>query len=119
MTTITRTDLAERVALASEALGKTTLTNSEAKSLVNEVLAILSAELVATGEVKISGFGSFKVRRRPGHPGRNPRRPEEVHEIPPHQFLTFKASDELKRSVRHEKGRPEERPRNDIRSPPL
>ena len=106
MATLTRTDLAERVVLASEAHGRTTLSSSEAKGLINAVLATLSAELVATGEVKISGFGTFKVKRRPGHTGRNPRHPEEVHEIPPHQVVSFKASKRLPRGDSGKKGAP-------------
>ena len=61
------------------------------------------ADELATGEnVKLSGFGSFIVRKKGERLGRNPKTGTEVP-ISPRQVLVFKASPVLKQQVNNER----------------
>lgn len=57
-------------------------------------------ELLSEGEpVKLSGFGSFEVKRRSGRPGRNINNPGELIMVPEHNAPVFHPSKNLKRAV--------------------
>ena len=49
----------------------------------------MAAALEQEQEVKISRFGTFFLRQRKGHLGRNPKT-GELHRIPPHRSLWFR-----------------------------
>lgn len=87
--TITRADIAEAV---YEDVG---LSRHESAAFVDSVLDIMSEELVRSGTVKISSFGSFAVRHKAERIGRNPKTGVEVP-ISPRKVLVFKASHVLK-----------------------
>jgi integration host factor subunit alpha len=90
--TLTKADLAE---LLFERLG---LNKRESKDMVEAFFDILHASLQEGGEVKLSGFGNFTVRRKAPRPGRNPRTGEAIP-IGERRVVTFHASHKLKAIV--------------------
>ena len=87
--TLTKAELAE---LLFERLG---LNKRESKDMVDAFFDVISAELVAGGEVKLSGFGNFQMRVKAPRPGRNPRTGELIP-IAARRVVTFHASQKLK-----------------------
>ena len=87
--TVTRAQLAESV---YQEVG---LSRSESAGLVDAILDEISQSLLQEGSVKISSFGTFRVRRKGRRVGRNPKTGEEVP-ILPRRVMTFKASNVLK-----------------------
>jgi len=76
----------ELVASIAEKAG---VTKKEALKVVNAFLSVVS-ETVHTGkDVRIVGFGSFKVRRRAARTGRNPRTGKSIR-IPAKTVTMFK-----------------------------
>ncbi len=57
---------------------KTNLSKTEAASAVEATFDMISATLSKGGEVKISGFGNFKVSNRAAREGRDPRTGQPV-----------------------------------------
>jgi len=77
------------------------LSKREAKEMVEAFFDIIATQLVAGqdgDEVKISGFGSFRVRSKNPRPGRNPRTGALVP-IAARRVITFHASAKLKERV--------------------
>ena len=93
--TLTKAELAE---LLFERLG---LNKREAKDMVDAFYGILHQALVDGGEVKLTGFGNFQIRRKAPRPGRNPRTGEVVP-INARHVVTFHASHRLKAIVQGE-----------------
>ena len=87
--TLTKADLAE---LLFERLG---LNKRESKDMVEAYFEIIHATLVKGGDVKLSGFGNFNIRRKAPRPGRNPRTGESIP-IKARNVVTFHASHKLK-----------------------
>ena len=71
------------------------LNKRESKDMVDAFFDVISAELVAGGEVKLSGFGNFQMRVKAPRPGRNPRTGELIP-IAARRVVTFHASQKLK-----------------------
>ena len=92
MTTLTKADLAE---LLFDSVG---LNKREAKDMVEAFFEEISAALIAGEEVKLSGFGNFKLRDKPQRPGRNPKTGEAIP-ISARRVVTFHASQKLKADV--------------------
>ena len=90
--TLTKADLAE---LLFERLG---LNKRESKDMVEAYFEIIHATLVGGGDVKLSGFGNFSIRRKAPRPGRNPRTGESIP-IKARNVVTFHASHKLKAVV--------------------
>ncbi len=90
--TVTRDYLAESI---SSSIGVSLV---EAKKLLGEVLETVSEELLKNGEVKISGFGNFKVKEKAKRVGRNPKTGVEA-EIVARSVFSFYASQILKKKV--------------------
>jgi integration host factor subunit alpha len=99
--TLTKAELAE---LLFERLG---LNKRESKDMVEAFFDILHATLVAGGDVKLSGFGNFQIRRKAPRPGRNPRTGESIP-IKARNVVTFHASHKLKALVQGDTPLPEE-----------
>jgi integration host factor subunit alpha len=93
--TLTKADLAE---LLFERLG---LNKREAKDMVEAFFEIIHDTLVNGGDVKLSGFGNFSIRRKAPRPGRNPRTGEPIP-IKARNVVTFHASHKLKAIVQGE-----------------
>ncbi|MGI5839674.1 MAG: HU family DNA-binding protein [bacterium] len=76
----------ELVAAAAQKAG---VTKKEACQVVNALLSVI-AETVHNGEdVRLVGFGSFRVRRRAARTGRNPRTGKAIR-IPAKTVPVFK-----------------------------
>ncbi len=80
---------------------RTLLTQKESELVVNELLNILEDEVIATGEVKLVGFGRFFLYEHASRPVRNPMTKEEMM-LHPFKSLRFKASNKLKERVKKE-----------------
>ncbi len=93
--TLTKADLAE---LLFDRLG---LNKREAKDMVEAYFEIIHDTLVNGGDVKLSGFGNFSIRRKAPRPGRNPRTGESIP-IKARNVVTFHASLKLKAIVQGE-----------------
>ncbi|MDR2991449.1 MAG: integration host factor subunit alpha [Burkholderiaceae bacterium] len=96
--TLTKAHLAEAL---FERIG---LSKREAKDVVEAFFDIIAARLIAAEdgeEVKITGFGNFRVRSKNPRPGRNPRTGALVP-IAARRVITFHASAKLKGRVQGE-----------------
>jgi integration host factor subunit alpha len=87
--TITRADLASSV---YRDIG---LSLSESTQMVDAVLEEIAKALADGNSVKLSSFGTFKLRRKKERVGRNPKTGVEVA-ITPRTVLSFSASNILK-----------------------
>ncbi len=71
--------------------GKVDFSKNHATDVVEATFEIIKSCLEKGGNVKIPGFGSFVVRGKNSHRGRNPKTGEEII-IKSRRVLTFKAS---------------------------
>lgn len=74
------------------------LSQAESASLIDEVLEEITNTLANGEEVKISSFGSFRVRKKNARIGRNPKTKQEVV-ITPRSVVTFHASNIMKKNI--------------------
>jgi integration host factor subunit alpha len=86
---------ADIVNLVFEKVG---LPKNEAQEMVEIVFDTIKQTLIAGESIKISGFGTFNVRKTSARVGRNPKTKEEV-EITPRRVVTFKACNKLKEFI--------------------
>jgi nucleoid DNA-binding protein len=89
---IGKTELAQQVA---EQAG---LSRSQANKAVDAVLESITTALQKDDEVRLTGFGSFKVTQTKARTGRNPRTGETLN-IAAGKRPTFTAGSRLKQSV--------------------
>jgi nucleoid DNA-binding protein len=89
---IGKTELAQQVA---EQAG---LSRSQANKAVDAVLDSITTALQQDDEVRLTGFGSFKVTQTKARTGRNPRTGETLN-IAAGKRPTFTAGSRLKQSV--------------------
>ncbi len=89
---VTKAQLAD---LLFEQLG---LNKRESKDMVDAFFDLVTAQLVAGTDVKISGFGNFQIRTKAPRPGRNPRTGEAIA-IEARRVVTFHASHKLKDQI--------------------
>ena len=85
--------------LITAVAAKAEITKKEAEVTVNALLNTIEEALVAGDKVQLLGFGNFEVRERAARQGRNPRKPEEVIQIPASKAPVFKAGKGLKELV--------------------
>lgn len=78
---------------------KAGLSQKAVKSVINELTAIVTAELKKGGEVQIYGFGTWKASKRSARQGVNPQTMQKI-DIPAYVTPTFKAGSRLKSSLR-------------------
>ncbi|MFT4191916.1 MAG: integration host factor subunit alpha [Comamonas sp.] len=74
------------------------LNKRESKDMVDAFFDLITSQLVAGDEVKISGFGNFQIRTKAPRPGRNPRTGELIP-IDARRVVTFHASLKLKEQI--------------------
>lgn len=89
---VTKAQLAD---LLFEQLG---LNKRESKDMVDAFFDLITDQLVAGADVKISGFGNFQIRTKAPRPGRNPRTGEAIA-IEARRVVTFHASHKLKDQI--------------------
>ncbi|MDR3364635.1 MAG: HU family DNA-binding protein [Clostridiales Family XIII bacterium] len=85
--------------LIAELAAKSNLTKKDAESAVNNFIGVIEAALVKGEKVQLIGFGTFETRTRKARKGRNPRKPDEVMDIPASTAPVFKAGKALKEAV--------------------
>ena len=71
------------------------LSRGKVEQVVRGTLAEISGELVTGRMVKISRFAAFIVRRKRARMGRNPKRPQEQHEIPARRVVVVRYARDL------------------------
>jgi len=71
------------------------LSKKEAQELIEILFDTIKQAFLEGESVKISGFGTFNVRKKMARRGRNPKTGEDL-EITPRKTLTFRASNQLK-----------------------
>ena len=68
------------------------------ESLIEDFFNLIVASLQKSGKIKISLFGTFKIRSKKSRIGRNPKTKEEK-KITERNVVLFKPSKELKRYI--------------------
>lgn len=74
---------------------KAALSKKDSEAAVSAVLDVISAALAEGDEVRLVGFGTFKVKKREARIGRNPKTKEEI-QIPATKVPAFKPGKALK-----------------------
>ena len=90
--TITKLDLVNHL---NEKLG---LNKVESKELVEAFFDEIKKSLINNEEVKLSGFGNFKILNKRERPGRNPKTGEPAM-ISARKVVTFKAGQKLRKKM--------------------
>ncbi len=85
--------------LVSAVAEKTNFTKKDAEAAINAFLTTVEDALVEGEKVQLIGFGTFETRERKARQGRNPRKPEEIIDIPASKAPVFKAGKALKDAV--------------------
>ena len=89
---MTKADLAERV------YEKVGLSRKDAVEMIETLFSSMKS-IISEGEsIKITGFGTFLVRKKRSRRGRNPKTGEDM-EITARKVVTFKPSLEFKAAV--------------------
>ena len=89
---MTKTELVAKIA------NQVGVSKKLAGKLVNAFTAAVISGVKKDGEVRIQGFGTFKLSRRKAREGVNPRTGEKI-KIPARNVPTFKAGSEFKKAV--------------------
>ena len=90
--TLTRSDIAEAITAEFQ------VTKFEALEFIHEVLSEIREALVDEEDVKLTGFGTFKVHNKKERMGRNPKTKEPAV-ISARKTVSFRASPILKKKV--------------------
>ena len=77
---------------------KTAMSKKDSEKAVCAILDAVTEALAAGDKVQLVGFGTFEVKERAGHLGRNPRT-KEAMEIPASRIAGFKVGKALKEAV--------------------
>ncbi|MDN5343585.1 HU family DNA-binding protein [Oceanotoga sp. DSM 15011] len=78
---------------------KASTTKKQAEVFVDSFVSVVSEELEKEGEVKLVGFGTFKVQQRAARKGVNPQTGKQI-KIPARKVPKFIAGKELKERVK-------------------
>lgn len=84
---------------------KMALTKLEAKAIVDLFFDEMKLALASGEAVKLSGFGSFKLRDKIARPGRNPKT-GQAHVVCARRVVIFQASEHIKQSFEQIVGKP-------------
>ena len=89
-----------KVELAEAMAARLGINKTEGEKNLNAMLAIITEQLKAGGEVNLTGFGAFSVSHRAPRTGVNPQNPTEKIQIAAIKVPKFKAGKGLKEAVR-------------------
>ncbi len=84
--------------LVAKVAQKADLSKTKAAEALDAAIDAIKASLKKGDEVRLVGFGTFKVSKRSATTGRNPRTGEAI-KIPASKQPKFKAGKELKKAV--------------------
>lgn len=87
-----------KTALIAQIANQLNVSKNMAKQLVDSFLDTITSSLAKDKEVRIQGFGTFKVSHRAARNGVNPRTGEKI-KIAAMKVASFKAGKELKTAV--------------------
>lgn len=87
--TVTKEDLAEGL---HRALG---LNKAEAKEFLEMFFEEIRSTLERGEEVRLSGFGTFELRRKNPRPGRNPKTGQDAL-VPARRIVVFRSGEKLR-----------------------
>lgn len=90
---MTKADLVDKIA------AKSGLTKAASDKAVAAFLASVQEELVKSGKLTLTGFGTFAVEKRKERVGRNPRTGAAI-KIPASKVVKFRPGKNLKDSVK-------------------
>jgi DNA-binding protein HU-beta len=71
-------------------------------SYIDDVLDAIQHELEEGNDVKLLGFGQFRIQTRKAREGRNPKTGEPLS-IPETNYISFRSGDFLRRAVNFDK----------------
>ena len=77
---------------------KTVMSKKDSEKAVNALFEAVTEALAKGEKVQLVGFGTFEVKERAAHMGRNPRT-KEAMEIPASRVAGFKVGKALKDAV--------------------
>ena len=97
MSNVTKADFAK--SLLYKFAGQ--LSTQDSKEFVDSLLDEVNTALVSGKNVKLSGLGTFKLRRKGPRPGRNPRTKVEVT-IKGRTVVNFTPSQKLRANINHD-----------------
>lgn len=75
--------------------GKVGLSKIESQNIIEMIFDTIRQTLVEGESVKVSGFGTFNVKKKNARRGRNPKTGDEL-QITPRRVITFRASNHFK-----------------------
>jgi len=75
--------------------GKVGLSKIESQNIIEMIFETIRLTLVEGESVKVSGFGTFNVKKKNARRGRNPKTGDEL-QITPRRVVTFRASNHFK-----------------------
>jgi integration host factor subunit alpha len=78
--------------------GKVGLSKIESQNIIEMIFETIRQTLVEGESVKVSGFGTFNVKKKNARRGRNPKTGEEL-QITPRRVVTFRASNHFKEHI--------------------
>lgn len=84
--------------LAAAVADSAQLTKSDATKAVDAILDVITTALKKGGDVRLAGFGTFRVAKRAARVGRNPQTGAAIN-IPASKQPKFSAGKSLKDSV--------------------
>ena len=84
--------------LAARLQSQTGMTGKKSQELLDTVLDLIKETLIAGDDLRISGFGSFEVRKKAARKGRNPQTGATIT-IEAKRSVSFKPSIVLKESI--------------------
>ncbi len=84
--------------LVAKIAEKTGLKKTDAEKALKAFEEVVTSELVAGGEVRLVGFGTFDVKERAAHTGVNPRSKETI-QIAASKAPRFKAGKAFKDAI--------------------
>lgn len=89
---MTKADLVEAV------FGKIGLSKVESQEIIEMIFDTIKQTLIEGESVKVSGFGTFNVKKKNARRGRNPKTGADM-QITPRRVITFKSSNYLKKDI--------------------
>ncbi|MCL4476748.1 MAG: integration host factor subunit alpha [Nitrospirae bacterium] len=78
--------------------GKVGLSKIESQNIIEMIFETIRQTLVEGESVKVSGFGTFNVKKKNARRGRNPKTGDEL-QITPRRVVTFRASNHFKELI--------------------
>ena len=86
--------------LTAAMAGKLDKPKKEVEEFLNAFTDTITETLKEGDKIQITGFGTFETRERAARQGRNPKKPDEIIEIPATEAPVFKAGTTLKNSIK-------------------